>query len=141
LIGSLRKTTITEPDSGGTGLWRGFAWTFAALLSLLPTAVDAKVGQWNGQDFLRYCVTSDPNATKPSDRDENDHVVYCDGYFEGALTAILLLNSTLVCPPRNARPADAFHIVVDRLRRHPEDKQALLATVIWNATLDTWRCK
>jgi hypothetical protein len=86
-------------------------------------------------------VTTSADAIKPTDRDENDHVIYCDGYLEGAMTAVLMLENDLICAPRNARPVDVVRLVVDRLQRHPEDKRKLLAMVIWNAALDGWHCK
>ena len=98
-------------------------------------------GDLTGDDLLKFCVTRDPMAKPPANRDESDQIIRCLGYFEGTVTTMLALNGAGFCLPENVRPADILVNSVNWLEAHPDQKHYLAASDIVAATQAKWPCR
>lgn len=112
----------------------------ALALWVAPISAGAKVGEFTGEDYLRRCTTTDPNAL-PKNAEEQDDAVFCVGYIEGAITAILAMNGASFCIPGNATPQDVLTATFAFTQARPDQKQYLFANVILAAVLDHWPCQ
>jgi hypothetical protein len=112
-----------------------------ALCAIAPiSVVVAKVGKFSGEDFLRHCTTSKPDQP-PKNTEEQEMAVYCVGYIEGAITAILAQDGQSFCIPQNTTPADVIGKTFTFMQDHPEQQQDRLAGVMLAAVKDQWPCK
>jgi hypothetical protein len=112
----------------------------SVVISLVPFQAHGKAGVFTGEDFLRYCVSEKPNST-PATRDENDHVIFCLGYLEGAVAMLIGVDRLKYCLPDNAAPGDIVVATVTWLKSHPDRKQNLAAASILNAVIEKWPCR
>ena len=110
------------------------------MLWLAPISVDAKVGEFTGDNYLNECTTNDPNW-KPRNSDEHDRAVYCIGYIDAAITLIVLSNGQSYCLPTGATPQDVLKATVAFMQSHPDQKQYLFASVMVAAVLAQWPCR
>jgi Rap1a immunity proteins len=93
-----------------------------------------------GNDFLKLCVTSDPNS-KPKDQDENDEIIRCLAYFEGTVTTMLALNGAGFCIPGTVRPTDIMMNTINWLNAHPDQKKYAAASVVVAGAQEKWPCR
>ena len=103
------------------------------------SAAMAKAGEWTGNDLIRFCTSDKPNA-KAKDRDEEDRVTYCAGYWEATVTSIYMFDGRWACVPPKTTPADLLFATVEWLRRHPDQKQYLAASDAFAAVHAKWPC-
>jgi hypothetical protein len=103
-------------------------------------SASAKVGTFDGNDFLQYCVTTKPDKPAES-RDEQDRVTYCAGYMEGSVTIIAANSGRVACIPKDTTPLDIYKATADFLDKHPDQKQHLLASVVFAAVSQKWPCR
>jgi hypothetical protein len=111
-----------------------------ALCLLAPISVDAKVGKFTGDDFLRHCTTAKPDQP-PKNTEEQEMAVYCVAYVEGAITAIIAFDGQSFCMPRGATPIDVLRATFAFMQDHPDQNQDLFASVMLTALRDQWPCK
>jgi hypothetical protein len=104
------------------------------------TSVGARVGEFTGDDFLNRCTTTKPDQS-PKNTEEQEMAVYCVGYIEGAVAAIVALDGQSYCLPSNATPQDMLKATITFMQSHPDQKQNLFASVILAAAVDQWPCK
>lgn len=109
------------------------------ILALSASASTACAESLTGDDFLKLCVSTDPNS-QPKDRDESDEIVRCLGYFEGTVTTMFTLNKAVFCLPSSASPKDILINTVNWLRNHPDQKKYLAASDIVAAAQEKWPC-
>lgn len=112
----------------------------AVALWLTPISVDAKVGQFTGDDYVRGCTTSDPDW-KPQNTTEEEMTVYCAGYVEAAVTLIVLMDGQSFCLPMGATPQDVVEATIAFMQTDPFQKQYLLANVMVAAVRAKWPCQ
>lgn len=118
---------------------RAMALIASLLGALAPVSANAKAGALTGEDFLRYCVTDDPD--KPAaDQYEQEMITYCSGYMEGIITALVMLPRETTCIPKGAAPADIYGATISFLRNHEDQKSELLGAVILAAARAQWGC-
>ena len=121
-------------------LQRLLVLTVAAIISMASVSpVSAKVGEWTGDDLLKYCVSNDPNNS-PKTRDENDLIVYCYGYVEGTIVSALIFDGKLFCLPKGLTPADMLMTTVNFFLAHPEQKRYTAASSMFAAARERWPC-
>ena len=121
-------------------MYRSVVLSIAAALWFMSIPVDAKVGEFTGDDYLRHCVGPDPNW-KPKNRDEQDMAVYCAGYVEGAITLIVVMDGRGYCLPKGTTPQDVMKATFSFLRNHPDQKQYLLGGAMFAAAMLNWPCR
>jgi Rap1a immunity proteins len=113
----------------------------AVVLALAPISVNAKIGEFTGNDYFRECTTTNADQ-RPKNADEQDMAVFCVGYTVGAVTTILAMNGRLFCiPPNTTTPQDILKATVAFMQTHPDQKQYLLASVMLGAVAAQWPCK
>jgi Rap1a immunity proteins len=110
-------------------------------LTLTPISVDAKIGEFTGDDYFRECTTTNPEQ-RPKSADEQDMAVFCIGYTVGAFTTMIAMNGSNFCiPVDTTTPQDILKATVSFMQAHPEQKQYLLASVMLAAVIDRWPCQ
>jgi hypothetical protein len=108
-------------------------------LALLAAGSSAYGEGLTGEDFLNLCVSTDPTS-RPKNRDENDQIIRCLGYFEGTVTSMIILNGTGFCLPHNVHPADVLMSTVNWLHTHPDQTKYLAASDVIAAAQEKWPC-
>jgi hypothetical protein len=123
-------------------MFRRLDTLFATIVLALSTiSVDAKTGEFTGDDYFRECTTTNPDQ-RPKNADEQDMAVFCIGYTVGAFTTIIAMNGSYFCIPVNiTTPQDILKATVAFMQAHPEQKQYLLASVMLAAVIDRWSCQ
>jgi hypothetical protein len=118
--------------------------TFALIVILVlwfaPTKLDAKVGEFTGEDYLQQCTSTDPNS-KPKNDLEQAMAVYCVGYIDAAVTMIALMDGRSFCLPKGTTPQNIITATTAFLQAHPDQKQQLLARTMIAALQSQWPCK
>jgi Rap1a immunity proteins len=117
-----------------------FALIVTLVLWFAPTKLDAKVGEFTGEDYLQQCTSTDPSR-KPRDDLEQAMAVYCVGYIDAAVTMIALMDGRSFCLPKGTTPQDIITATTAFLQAHPDQKQQLLARTMIAALQSQWPCK
>src|SRR5262245_42097825 len=89
---------LIRQDDDVKAICRSVLRLIAVALWLVPVSVGAKVGEFTGDDYLRYCTSTNPNWT-PQNKTEQEMAVYCLGYVEAAVTLIVLMDGQSFCLP------------------------------------------
>jgi len=117
-----------------------FALIVTLTLWFAPTKLDAKVGEFTGEDYLQQCTSTDPNR-KPGNDLEQAMAVYCVGYIDAAVTMIAFMDGRSFCLPKGTTPQDILTATTAFLQAHPDQKQDLLARTMVAAVQSQWPCK
>jgi hypothetical protein len=117
-----------------------FALIVTLTLWFAPTKLDAKVGEFTGEDYLQQCTSTDPNS-KPKNDLEQAMAVYCVGYIDAAVTMIALMDGRSFCLPKGTTPQNIITATTAFLQAHPDQKQQLLARTMIAALQSQWPCK
>jgi hypothetical protein len=122
---------------------RTAAWLVAVALCLAPVSVDARVGSFTGDDYLRLCRMTDLGWPRGGLRDdiERDTAIYCAGYIEGAVILIVLMDKQSFCLPTDTTPQDVVKATVASMQAHPDQRKLLLANVMVAAVQAQWPCR
>jgi Rap1a immunity proteins len=112
----------------------------AVVLALAPISVNAKIGEFTGDDYFRECTTTNADQ-RPKNADEQDMAVFCVGYTAGAVTTILAMNGRFFCIPDDTTPQDILKATVAYMQAHPDQKQYLLASTMLAAVVVQWPCQ
>ena len=115
------------------------AWLILVLW-LAPISVEAKVGEFTGDDFLNQCTTANSDWT-PHSHEEHDRAVYCVGYIDATITMIVLANGQSFCLPTGITPQDVIQATVAFMQDHPDRKEDLFASVMVAAVRIQWPCQ
>jgi Rap1a immunity proteins len=107
---------------------------------MTQSGVDAKVGQFTGDDYLSQCATSNPKW-KPQNNSEQNMAVFCAGYIEAAVTLIVLMDGQSFCLPIGATPQDVLKATFAFMQAHPDQKQYLFASLMVAAVQAQWPCQ
>jgi hypothetical protein len=122
---------------------RPSAWVVAIALCSTPMSVDANVGSFTGDDYLRLCATINldrPQNDLAYDRDR-DMAIYCAGYIEAAVVLIVLMDKQSYCLPTGATSQDVVKVTVAFMQAHREQRKQLLASVMVAAVQAQWPCR
>ena len=109
---------------------------FILALWLMPISVNAKIGEFTGDDYLNQCTNWMPRT-----REEHDRAAYCIGYLDATITMILLANGQSFCLPTGITPQDVIQATVAFMQDHPDRKQDLFASVMVVAVRTKWPCQ
>jgi hypothetical protein len=112
----------------------------AVVLALAPISVNAKIGEFTGDDYFRECTTTNADQ-RQKNADEQDMAVFCVGYTAGAVTTILAMNGRFSCIPDDTTPQDILKATVAYMQAHPDQKQYLLASTMLAAVVVQWPCQ
>jgi Rap1a immunity proteins len=112
----------------------------AVVLALAPISVNAKIGEFTGDDYFRECTTTNADQ-RQKNADEQDMAVFCVGYTAGAVTTILAMNGRFFCIPDDTTPQDILKATVAYMQAHPDQKQYLLASTMLAAVVVQWPCQ
>ena len=74
-----------------------FALIVTLTLWFALTKLDAKVGEFTGEDYLHQCTSIDPNRNLKNDL-EQAMAVYCVGYIDAAVTMIAHMDGQSFLP-------------------------------------------
>ena len=132
-----RATQRRDPPMKSVG---AFALIVTLALWFAQTSLDAKVGEFTGEDYLQQCTSTDPNWQPRNDL-EQTMAVYCVGYIDAAATMIALMDGQSFCLPKGTTPQDILTATTAFLQTHPDQKQRLLASAIIAALQSQWPCK
>lgn len=117
--------------------WPYYVWKWIVAPSSVSSS--GKAGDFTGEDFTHYCVTTDPDAPA-GDRHEQEMVVYCHGYMEAVITMVGIMNGKEVCLPENSTPKDIYGATLEYLQQHPDHKSFRLAGTVIDAAMTKWPC-
>jgi len=106
-----------------------FALIVTLTLWFALTKLDAKVGEFTGEDYLHQCTSIDPNRNLKNDL-EQAMAVYCVGYIDAAVTMIAHMERQSFCLPKGTTPQDILKATIAFLQTHPDQKQQLLASTM-----------